>query len=353
MSPLGYFCTKIWFSLVSWSSTAPRKGTVKFTEWVSLGEDVDPMFLMNPFKFTRHGQFLNPARVDPRDLTAYRPPSNAVRRVIYTRDSHEPAIFMFPIYVENSKIKSFAMTNTPTPKRFHKIEGLLHSHDADRAIAVITMLLGEGSTQVGADIYGDVVTWSTRFERDTENQSHRVYSSSTSGSSVSSGTGAYSLPFDAEVPIYDARCVDGKAPEFDISQDLPQIDAILPRYNNEIPAGSLVVVASTISSTTNAKIAGRRVERTHKLKRRVERTHKLKRRAEWTRVEETGRTDARELKRQAEWTQVGETGRTDAQVEEMGRTDTRELKRRAEWTRVEETGRTDVRVEETGRMDAS
>ncbi|THU92644.1 hypothetical protein K435DRAFT_862258 [Dendrothele bispora CBS 962.96] len=243
-------------SLVSWSSTAPRKGTVKYTEWVSLGEDVDPMFLMNLFKFTRHGQFLNPARFDPRDLTAYHPPSNAVRRVIYTLDSHEPAIFMFPNYVENSKIKSFAMMNTPTPKRFHKIEGLLHSHDADRAIAVITMLVGEGSMQVGADIYGDVVTWSTRFEQDTENRSHRVYSSSASGSSVSSSTGAYSLPFDAEVPIYDARWVNGKAPEFDISQDLPQIDVILPRYNNEIPAGSLMVVASTISSTTNAKIAG-------------------------------------------------------------------------------------------------
>ncbi|KAK7446031.1 hypothetical protein VKT23_014654 [Stygiomarasmius scandens] len=246
-------------TLVSWSSSAVRKGNIQFTEWVSLGEDIDFAYLMKPFKFTRHGQFINLARIDSRDLTAYRPPSNAVHRVLYTRDNHEPAICLFPIYVEASYIKSFAATNTLPPKRFHKIDGLLHSHDADRATAVITMLLGEGSSRVGADVYGDVVTWSTRFERENDNSQYqnRVYSSSTSGnSSTSNALGSYSLPFDANIPVYDARPVNDVTPAFNFFEDLPTIDTVLRRYDSEIPTGSLAVVASTVTSTTNTKIAG-------------------------------------------------------------------------------------------------
>ncbi|THU80906.1 hypothetical protein K435DRAFT_972565, partial [Dendrothele bispora CBS 962.96] len=78
----------------------------------------------------------------------------------------------------------------------------LSQSDADRAISAITMVLGEGDSQMTADVLGDVLTFSTRFEFQVSNEEHqtqhRVFSSSTSGTSASPGSTNLSLPFDTE-----------------------------------------------------------------------------------------------------------------------------------------------------------
>ncbi|THU83197.1 hypothetical protein K435DRAFT_871546 [Dendrothele bispora CBS 962.96] len=179
-------------ALVSWNSSATRKGHVMFSEWQSLGNAVDVLFLVDWFKFTRLDTFINPARINPQELTAYNPSSNYARRVLYTRDTHNPAICLIPIHVELSILTTFAQTSSSSPKRFRKVDGLLHSQDADRIIGAITMVLGEGNSEMAADIIGDVLTFSTRFEpsqvatnRGAPAPQNRIFSASTSGSSTS------------------------------------------------------------------------------------------------------------------------------------------------------------------------
>ncbi|THU86707.1 hypothetical protein K435DRAFT_868020 [Dendrothele bispora CBS 962.96] len=243
--------------LISWNTSARRKGHVKFSEWTSLGKEADVEFIVQFFKFVSSDNFINPAWIDPRELTAYCPPKGSVRQALYMRNLHLPAICLFPIYVENCSVISFAQTNTQPPRRFRKIDGLLHSQDADRAISVITMVLGEGDAQMTADVLGDVLTFSTRFEFQVSNEElqtqHRVFSSSTSGTSASAGSTNLSLPFDTEVPVYDARAA--KPEDFDVFKDLERIEMVLPRFEREIPHGSLAVVASTITTiSTPSKI---------------------------------------------------------------------------------------------------
>ncbi|THU79634.1 hypothetical protein K435DRAFT_875253 [Dendrothele bispora CBS 962.96] len=245
-------------ALVSWNTSAPRKGHVKFSEWQSLATTADVLFLIDWFKFTRSDAFINPARIDPRELTAYNPSSNYVRQVLFTRDTHAPVVCMIPIHVESSILTTFAQTSSSPPKRFRKIDGLLHSQDADRIISVITMVLGEENSEIAADIVGDVLTFSTRFEpgqamsnRGSSAPQNRVFSPSTSGSSTASSlSGSYALPFDADVPVYDGRPVDGTNIIFDVDSDLPYIDASLTRYPGEIPSGSFAVIACTITTST-------------------------------------------------------------------------------------------------------
>ncbi|THU94770.1 hypothetical protein K435DRAFT_860235 [Dendrothele bispora CBS 962.96] len=240
-------------TLVSWNSNAPRKGLVRFSEWRSLGDEANILFIIDFFKFIHHDNFVNLARIDPRELTAFNMSSNYIKSALYTRN-HELAICLFPIHVEGSFINGFARTSTTPPKRFRKLEGLLHSQEADRAIGVITMVLGEGDKDMAADIIGDVLTFSTRFEQPQQNDPNRVFSPSTSStSSAPNSSTTLSLPFDAEIPVYDARSLGGVSPKFDVYTDLPRIDAILPRFEGEIPVQSLVVVACSITTILTHK----------------------------------------------------------------------------------------------------
>ncbi|THU79272.1 hypothetical protein K435DRAFT_845524 [Dendrothele bispora CBS 962.96] len=242
-------------ALVSWNALAERKGNIAFSEWVKLGVHTNVEFFISFFQFCRSGNYVNLARINPRDLTVFDPRHNSgIRRIIYTRDTHEQVIALFPVQVEACMLDSYAVTSGQ--KRYHKLDGILHAQEADRSIGAIVMLLGEGNSEMSADVLGDVVTFSTRWEPNVSHAStasaNRVYSAATGGASTSATptSNVYSLPFNADVPIYDARCVNGIAPDFDVNQDLAAIETILPRFAGDIPPDSLAVVAATIASTS-------------------------------------------------------------------------------------------------------
>ncbi|KAF5334699.1 hypothetical protein D9758_017252 [Tetrapyrgos nigripes] len=116
-------------------------------------------------------------------------------------------------------------------RRYHKLDSILHSQDADRAIAVINMVLGEGKNEMAAEIVSDVLSFSTRVESpnppaSSSPSADRVYSAATASSSTATSSNSFSLPFDASV--YDATQA---AEKFDVNSDLPAIDTILPRWS--------------------------------------------------------------------------------------------------------------------------
>ncbi|KAK7461728.1 hypothetical protein VKT23_008157 [Stygiomarasmius scandens] len=84
----------------------------------------------------------------------------------------------------------------------------------------------------------------------SETTQNRVFSASTAGSSsASTNSTNFALPFNADVPIYDARATTA----FNVFEDLARIDTILPRLNSDIPPQSLAVVASTITTIPNSR----------------------------------------------------------------------------------------------------
>ncbi|KAF5348954.1 hypothetical protein D9758_014226 [Tetrapyrgos nigripes] len=243
--------------LISWSLTQVRKGNVKFTEWGrTLPDSLEVDFWISFFKFVRHQNYVNLSRIDPRDLAAFSGhSSNSVRSVLYVRSPPEIAICLFPVLVEASHLVGYTQLKGQDPKRYHKLDAILHSQEVDRAVAVITMILSEGRTEMAAEIVSDVLSFSTRVESTSPNASasspaseNRAYSSATGSSSTSTSSNSFSLPFDALVRIYDATHA---AEKFDVNADLTAIDTILPCWSGEIPRGSLAVVGSTITSTNN------------------------------------------------------------------------------------------------------
>ncbi|KAF5343480.1 hypothetical protein D9758_015660 [Tetrapyrgos nigripes] len=241
---------------ISWSSTQVRKGNVKFSEWGRTLPASDFEFLISFFKFVQCGSYVNLSRINPRDLAAFSGhSSNSIRNVLYVRSPPQTAIALFPIFVEASYLVGFTQIKTQDPKRYHKLDRILHSQEADRVIAVVSMLLGEGRNEMAAEIVSDVLSFSTRIESAFSNApvssspgADRVFSSATASSSTSTGSNSFSLPFDASVPIYDATQAAGR---FNVNTDLPSIASALPHWSGEIPHGSLAVVGSTITSTNN------------------------------------------------------------------------------------------------------
>ncbi|KAF5366558.1 hypothetical protein D9758_009012 [Tetrapyrgos nigripes] len=241
---------------ISWSSTQVRKGNVKFSEWGRTLPGSDFEFLISFFKFVQCGSYVNLSRINPRDLAAFSGhSSNSIRNVLYVRSPPQTAIALFPIFVEASYLVGFTQIKTQDPKRYHKLDGILHSQEADRVIAVVSMLLGEGRNEMAAEIVSDVLSFSTQIESAFSNApvssspgADRVFSSATASSSTSTGSNSFSLPFDASVPIYDATQAAGR---FNVNADLPSIVSALPHWSGEIPHGSLAVVGSTIMSTNN------------------------------------------------------------------------------------------------------
>ncbi|KAK7022641.1 hypothetical protein R3P38DRAFT_3196041 [Favolaschia claudopus] len=126
----------------------------------------------------------------------------------------------------------------------------------ERATAVIGMVFQD--PELYAQIYEDAVTFGTRSTNHERLNKNR--SKNTGMKGIPSGSTAYSnqpytfdkaIPYDSDVPVYDARNA-----QFNVAKEIDNLAAILPKYKSddgEIPNGACVAVGYTVSTYFSAK----------------------------------------------------------------------------------------------------
>ncbi|KAH6880231.1 hypothetical protein BKA70DRAFT_1378236 [Coprinopsis sp. MPI-PUGE-AT-0042] len=135
------------------------------------------------------------------------------------------------------------------------IIGIFHSQEWERFVGFIATVFGH--ERLSAQLAKDAIQFTTRAHfgkgrsllRRIANflqvfDATSVKSPSTKGKAraeTSVTADNFSLDFDSEVPVYDARDI-----KFDFDEDLARIDD-LPRWDEEIPYGSFVVVGYTVA----------------------------------------------------------------------------------------------------------
>ncbi|KAH6869296.1 hypothetical protein BKA70DRAFT_1104774 [Coprinopsis sp. MPI-PUGE-AT-0042] len=133
------------------------------------------------------------------------------------------------------------------------MSGIFHSQEWERFVGFMATVFGH--ERLSAQLARDAIQFTTRahFGKVYEPRSSggsmsqlfsKVKSPSTKGKAraeTSVTADSFALDFDSEVPIYDARDV-----KFDFNEDLGRIDD-LPRWDEEIPYGSFVVVGYTVA----------------------------------------------------------------------------------------------------------
>ncbi|RXW16442.1 hypothetical protein EST38_g9410 [Candolleomyces aberdarensis] len=148
-------------------------------------------------------------------------------------------------------LESSQLTHLGTgPVKSKNIRVNFHCQEHERYSAWSCMVFGQ--PLVHAHMWLDALQISTRsVPKDSSVKPHVVglfkkpAGGSSEGNSNDNGLGVddHSLPYSADVPVYDAR----DTVPIDFNVDLPNLPALLPRFYGEIPRGSLVVVAHTMT----------------------------------------------------------------------------------------------------------
>ncbi|KAJ7504084.1 hypothetical protein B0H11DRAFT_1905961 [Mycena galericulata] len=140
---------------------------------------------------------------------------------------------------------------TPSPKSLWSkfLTVILHLQDFERFVGFVCMVFDVKTLH--AQLHCDAVTFGTRAFSKTSKPttsakfSRGIPSSATKTAATTTFSSDDALSWEDEVPIYD-----GRKTAFNFSDDVDDLDNILPRFENnesEIPNSSCVAVAYTVS----------------------------------------------------------------------------------------------------------
>ncbi|KAK6972140.1 hypothetical protein R3P38DRAFT_2537834 [Favolaschia claudopus] len=144
-----------------------------------------------------------------------------------------------------------------TPPRYRKyISLLVHNQDWERTESFVCICFGQDT--IHCAINAKALQLSTRLnpvDTSKEGTDHLYIESPKkadaqskpregAGGPSSQFSSAYSLKYDDEVPVYDARGVD-----FDFHTNIRDLSTMLPRWKGgEVPIGSFIVAGFTMAS---------------------------------------------------------------------------------------------------------
>ncbi|KAJ2911809.1 hypothetical protein MD484_g8604, partial [Candolleomyces efflorescens] len=213
-------------------------GHARFSAWSSILEDVTMESVWSAIRFDQVAgtPFINPCRASPLNVDCKEALKD--RRYVLLRNG-VPLIAVVSGGVEWSQLTHLG--NGPVQLKHLRL--LLHSQEFERYCAWICMVFPV------PQIFGHVWEGTLQISTRSVSQSKKTRISSLymkredDGSHQGLSSDAFSLPPHADVPVYDARA----STAIDFNTDIPNLDALLPRFFGEIPSNSLVVVAHTLT----------------------------------------------------------------------------------------------------------
>ncbi|RXW16792.1 hypothetical protein EST38_g9065 [Candolleomyces aberdarensis] len=240
--------------LVPWADL-PGPGQVQWSEWENQCQRMNNRLALGFMRFVSNGYFVNPSRASPVaiDIRELNSGSSNTRYHAYVGQS--PLVALSPVFLEHSQLTEPSATGLH--QRF--LRGIFHAQEWERAVAYLNMIFG--CRRMHAQLARDALQFSTRgtFKSKTDNgssgsafrkTSSKMFTKNVSRSTVSSfhqnkvSADTFSLPNDANIPVFDGRDASG----FSVPSDLTRLSERLPVWHGEIPFGSLVVVAYTVAS---------------------------------------------------------------------------------------------------------
>ncbi|RXW12853.1 hypothetical protein EST38_g13001 [Candolleomyces aberdarensis] len=240
--------------LVPWADL-PGPGQVQWSEWENQCQRMNTRLALEFMRFVNNGYFVNPSRASPLGITIRELTSGTSTPRYHAYVGQSPLVALSPVFLEHSQLTEPSATGLH--QRF--IRGIFHSQEWERAVAYFNMIFG--CRRMHAQLARDALQFSTRgtFKAKTDNGSSgsnlrktasKMFTKNVSCSTVSSyhqnkvTAETFSLPNDANIPVFDARDAVG----FNMPSDLTCLSERLPVWHGEIPFGSLVVVAYTVAS---------------------------------------------------------------------------------------------------------
>ncbi|KAJ8494496.1 hypothetical protein ONZ45_g13208 [Pleurotus djamor] len=212
--------------LRSWSHDAGT-GLMKFSEWIDYCPHMSYERAFKAVTFSSAGQFVNLARCDPRILRTI---DKGRGDVIHMRDNGNLTICLTPIRVTESYLTSPKLKWARERKG---VEGILHTQEYEPA-----------------QLVGDVLSFLTKVRLVTSTGGGSQSSSYQSPATIrmskpASESRIVVLEPDDEVPVYDGRT--DKAFSLASADSIASFGTTLPKFDGEIPEGSLAIVAHTAS----------------------------------------------------------------------------------------------------------
>ncbi|RXW11200.1 hypothetical protein EST38_g14655 [Candolleomyces aberdarensis] len=237
-------------AFITWSPNVPRQGMTSFRTWGSVCPNVIFSSCMNSINFRKHGNYVNLARVALNELCVRNVGAKNQYYNLYTSDK-QVAVCLSAVRINESFIH-----NPPTRGLRKKgVSGTLHTQEYERTAGCVCTCFGH--PKLHAQIYLNRISFETRTEFKQEkgdpsslktepaDASPAVLSPSVAVSAAAKSATAtkaadqFALPFNAEIPVYDARKV-----EVDFDKHLDDLSSF-PRWKGEVPVGSFAVIAYT------------------------------------------------------------------------------------------------------------
>lgn len=234
----------------AWTDQA-GPGMMLFSKWREVCPNMSYESCWNAVKFRNHKNFINPSRFNPLDVLIRSVPGAKAKYNLHMLD-RQPAVCLSAAYLKESHV-------IEPPERGLKqksVHVILHTLDYERMAGFMGTAFGHRTlhAQLGMDALQ--ITTKADFRKNagsraTPTTPSRVPNafSNVRSPAVSSRPNAYranysdgfALEADAEIPVFDCRSIDVV-----FERDLDRLEQ-LPRWQEEIPEGSFVVVAYTVT----------------------------------------------------------------------------------------------------------
>ncbi|EKM77709.1 hypothetical protein AGABI1DRAFT_129993 [Agaricus bisporus var. burnettii JB137-S8] len=241
--------------LRSWSDR-PGAGTTRFSGWSTMCPHLEFKRAVNAIRFDVDGRYVNPSRVDPTILSARDTSGKSARFIAEVKVNHKwvTAVFTTPIRVLDSRLRT-------SDNEQKSISGAAHGQEWERMAAVFCMIMGE--SVLNAQVVGSELRFSTKLVAGSKSNT------ASSKIMVNTSPSPASLPMTRNMPSPNVKKLNGRSskfvrsvleasdtvPVFDArdhtsafkfeASSLSQLEATLPLYTEEVPLGSLAVVAYT------------------------------------------------------------------------------------------------------------
>ncbi|KAJ7902345.1 hypothetical protein B0H13DRAFT_1882593 [Mycena leptocephala] len=228
-------------------------GRIGFSDWADVMDDTNPVpsSIFNAITFIAKGIHCNPSRVNPNTMSRIQHAQKTNQDVLSVGD--RPAVFLSCGSCTESHV-TVAVASSSTPPRYRKFISLLyHNQDYERYEAFMCLCFNRVSLYTSMSEKAiQMQTLLSPFghadkRRKSVNKLIRYADQGPSSNSTLNWVPGvtypkdYKLPFDAEIPVYNAI---GKP--FNFNNDLENV-ANLERWHDEIPIGSFCVVAYSAS----------------------------------------------------------------------------------------------------------
>jgi len=241
-------------TLTTWRSNNEIAGLVMWGSWRQQLRNPDMKYLSKFATFQHFDYFVNPARADPTLFSTFSPDN-----YLYTMRSHESkktSLCLSPVFVVRSRLlephpRSQSNTSSGNRMLLKSLDCIFHSYEWERSSSFWCTVFGVDTMQ--AQLNGATISIETKPSNpsttvDVESSAPGLFSATASprkkkARSFSTSDVKIQLKHTDTIPIFDEQ---DKQIEFD--QSLEHLDEVLPPFADEIPSGSLALVAYTANT---------------------------------------------------------------------------------------------------------